>query len=76
MAQILSFYSEIGIMQDKKQKGSHEHPLPGEVSKTQKKVNAEALKAAEKDIKKDPEISAHNKNDDLDEGELARLGDG
>lgn len=30
---------------------------------------------AEKDIAADAELSAHNPNDDLDEGETARLGD-
>lgn len=31
---------------------------------------------AEKDIQNDAELSAHSPNDDLDEGETARLGDG
>lgn len=31
---------------------------------------------AEKDILNDAELSAHSPNDDLDEGETARLGDG
>ena len=62
-------------MQDKKKtQGQHEHPLPGEISEEQKKINADALREAEKDMSKDAEISAHNENDDLDEGELARLG--
>lgn len=30
---------------------------------------------AERDIAADPELSSHHPNDDLDEGELARLGD-
>ncbi len=29
---------------------------------------------ADKDIAKDADLSIHSKNDDLDEGELARLG--
>jgi hypothetical protein len=29
---------------------------------------------ADKDISKDPDLNSHNKNEDLDEGELARLG--
>lgn len=29
---------------------------------------------ADKDMAKDPDLSIHRKNDDLDEGELARLG--
>ncbi len=35
-----------------------------------------ALEQAEKDIEKDPELSAHSPNDDLDEGQTARLGEG
>lgn len=38
-------------------------------------LNKSAQKEAEKDLKKDPEWSAHHPNDDLDEGETARLGD-
>lgn len=34
-----------------------------------------AHEQAEKDIANDPEMSAHSPNDDLDEGETARLGD-
>ncbi|MBC7828548.1 MAG: hypothetical protein H7122_12430 [Chitinophagaceae bacterium] len=30
---------------------------------------------AEKDIEKDPDLSIHSPNDDLDEGETARLGE-
>lgn len=36
---------------------------------------AEAFEQAEKDIKQDADLSIHSKNDDLDEGELARLGE-
>ena len=36
----------------------------------------EAFEQAEEDIKKDAELSTHHPNDDLDEGETARLGDG
>jgi len=62
-------------MQDKKKNsGHHEHPLPGEISEEQKKINADALNEAEKDMKKDADLQPGNKNDDLDEGELARLG--
>jgi len=35
-----------------------------------------AYKEAEKDIEQDPDLSIHHPNDDLDEGETARLGDG
>ena len=38
------------------------------------KVEA-AHEQAEKDIASDPDFSAHSPNDDLDEGETARLGD-
>ncbi len=55
--------------------GSHEHPLPGEISAEQKKINSDALKEAEKDMKEDPEFKPKTSKDDLDEGELARLGD-
>lgn len=35
----------------------------------------EAREEAMQDIDNDAELSAHNPNDDLDEGELARLGE-
>ena len=41
-----------------------------------KDLNTAALKEAEKDIEKDPDLSIHHPNDDLDEGETARLGEG
>lgn len=53
----------------------HENPLPGEINSGQKHQNMNALKQADKDISGDAELSAHNKNDDLDEGELGRLGE-
>jgi hypothetical protein len=34
-----------------------------------------AHRQAERDISADPEFSAHSPNDDLDEGETARLGE-
>lgn len=37
---------------------------------------AKAHDEAEKDINNDAELSAHSPNDDLDEGETARLGEG
>lgn len=36
--------------------------------------NNRAKHNAEKDITRDADLSFHHKNDDLDEGELARLG--
>lgn len=56
-------------------KGHHEHPLAGEISSEQKKQNEDALQQAGKDISNDADLSVHNKNDDLDEGETARLGE-
>jgi hypothetical protein len=59
----------------KDKKPHHENPLPGEINSKQKEKNAAALRQADKDISNDAELSAHNKNDDLDEGESARLGE-
>ena len=60
---------------DKNQGGRHEHPLPQEISKQEKEKASAAHDEAEKDINEDAELSAHSPNDDLDEGETARLGD-
>ena len=60
---------------DSKEKGKNEHPLPGEISDEQREINNAAHEQADKDIENDPEFSAHSPNDDLDEGELARLGE-
>ena len=57
------------------QKGRHEHPLPNEISKKEKEKNMEAHEQAENDMNEDAELTAHNPNDDLDEGETARLGE-
>ena len=57
------------------QQGHHEYPLKQEISREQEKLNEAAYSEAEKDINKDAELSAHNPNDDLDEGESARLGE-
>ncbi|MEJ7737650.1 MAG: hypothetical protein WKF97_09510 [Chitinophagaceae bacterium] len=42
----------------------------------QKQVVIAAHEQAEQDIEQDPDLSLHSPNDDLDEGETARLGDG
>jgi hypothetical protein len=61
---------------EKEGTGKHEHPLPGEISEEQKKKNAETLQQAEADMQQDPDLNTKkDKNDDLDEGELARLGE-
>ena len=59
----------------KDKKAHHEYPLPGEINPEQKRKNANALQQADKDMIDDAELTAHNKNDDLDEGETARLGE-
>jgi len=56
-------------------KGRHQYPLPGEISSEQKQLNINARKEADKDMGDDAEFTAHSKNDDLDEGESARLGE-
>ncbi len=57
------------------QEGKHEHPLPQEIGINQKVQHKAAQQTAERDIESDPEFSAHSPNDDLDEGETARLGE-
>jgi hypothetical protein len=59
----------------KKPDGQHEHPLPSEISREQKVQSAAAHDQAERDMENDAELTAHNPNDDLDEGETARLGE-
>lgn len=55
--------------------GKHEHPLPKEISDKERRQAIEAHKEAEKDMEADPELTAGSPNDDLDEGETARLGE-
>jgi hypothetical protein len=55
--------------------GHHEHPLPQEISSKQKQINERAHEEALNDIDNDPDLSASSPNDDLDEGESARLGE-
>jgi hypothetical protein len=59
----------------KGKKPHHENPLPGEITPRQKKANADALQQADKDMNNDAGFTAPSKNDDLDEGEMARLGE-
>ena len=59
----------------KSKKPHHENPLPGDITPKQRKENANALQQADKDMNNDAEFTAHSKNDDLDEGETARLGE-
>jgi len=57
------------------QQGRHEHPLPHEISNTEKNKALEAHDQAEKDMDEDAELTSQSPNDDLDEGETARLGE-
>lgn len=59
----------------KSQQGRHEHPLGREINPNDKQKAASAHDQAEKDMEDDAELSAHSPNDDLDEGESARLGE-
>jgi hypothetical protein len=61
--------------QEQPQQGQHEHPLRQEISDEQRELNESAHREAEKDIDDDAELSAQSPNDDLDEGETARLGE-
>jgi hypothetical protein len=62
-------------MAKREQNGRHEHPLPHEIQQQERKIAEEAHIAAEKDMEADAELTAHHPNDDLDEGETARLGE-
>lgn len=57
------------------QQNKHEHPLPQEINKAQKDSTEKAHQQADADIADDPDLSIHSPNDDLDEGETARLGE-
>ena len=64
-------------MQDKRKdnKQKHEHPLSHEIDKKDKEVTEAAYENAMQDIDEDADLSIHSPNDDLDEGETARLGE-
>ena len=57
------------------QHGQHENPLRQEISDDQRTLNESAHNAADKDMDDDAELTAQSPNDDLDEGETARLGE-
>jgi hypothetical protein len=61
--------------QEQPKEGKHEHRLPQEISDEQRLKNESALEEAMHDIDEDPDLSVHSPNDDLDEGELSRLGE-
>lgn len=56
-------------------KGHHEAPLPQEISNEEKTLANSAHETADNDMAEDAELTATNPNDDLDEGETARLGE-
>lgn len=60
---------------DRNQRGRHEHPLPHEISNQEREKAIKAHDEAEKDMNEDAELTAQSPNDDLDEGETARLGE-
>ncbi|GAB4092029.1 hypothetical protein [Flaviaesturariibacter terrae] len=55
--------------------GRHEHPLRQEISQREQEAARVAHEQADHDIAEDPDLSIHSPNDDLDEGETARLGE-
>ena len=61
--------------QKNSREGRHEHPLPQEISNAERKAAAAAHEQADKDMEEDVELTASSPNDDLDEGETARLGE-
>ena len=60
---------------DRQQQGRHEHPLPSEISNQERLAAERAHEQADRDMEEDAELTAHSPNDDLDEGETARLGE-
>ena len=71
------------MLQEKNQSGQ-EKEQPAPQSDSANNLNEEAAKKenvvaaheqADKDIAADPDLSLHSPNDDLDEGETARLGE-
>jgi hypothetical protein len=55
--------------------GRHEHPLSNEITDKQREQAAAAHEQADRDMEDDVELTSGSPNDDLDEGESARLGE-
>jgi hypothetical protein len=55
--------------------GRHEHRLRNEITDSQREQAAAAHEQADKDIEDDSDLTSGSPNDDLDEGESARLGE-
>ena len=62
-------------IEDQNTGSRHEHPLPHEISNREKQQALSAHQQADEDMEEDAELTAHSPNDDLDEGETARLGE-
>ena len=52
-----------------------ENDTPRDQQSKENENISEAHRQAEKDIDQDADLSVHSPNDDLDEGEIARLGE-
>ena len=61
--------------ENQQQNGRHEHPLRQEINEREKEQHISAHEEAEKDMEEDADLTAGSPNDDLDEGESARLGE-
>lgn len=59
----------------RKPAGNEQEQQPRQDINKENENLAAAYEEASKDIDQDPELSAHSPNDDLDEGETARLGE-
>jgi hypothetical protein len=55
--------------------GRHEHPLRREIQQSEQDAVRVAHEQADHDMEEDPDLSVRSPNDDLDEGETARLGE-
>ena len=75
---IIPHLKTVNMKNDRKRKentGRRENPLPAEISNTEKQYAVRAHDEAERDMNDDAELTASSPNDDLDEGETARLGE-
>jgi hypothetical protein len=55
--------------------GRHEHPLRREIPQSELERARVAHEQADQDMEQDPDLAPGSPNDDLDEGETARLGE-
>lgn len=59
----------------KNKEAKQKHAEKNKEKNKEQQNTAGAYNEAQKDIEQDPDLSVHSPNDDLDEGETARLGD-